>query len=156
MGESGLYGTALPVFASDRLARPGESVYITGLGAAATADLFIQSGDSAGATVTVQILDAQGEILETIQEVPLAGWDSAELENVAPSDAATAVVLNDPSSGGPITAWAMLWMGEAREIGVDDLHDLVVDFVVVEGEGAVLVITESIENGTGDVLIRFD
>ncbi len=47
-------------------------------------------------------------------------------------------------------------MGEARETSIDDLHDLVVEFDVLDGDGSVLIITEMVENATGDTLIRFD
>lgn len=47
-------------------------------------------------------------------------------------------------------------MGEERQSGVDDLHDLQIEFYLENGDGSVIVVTEMVENATGDAIIRFD
>jgi hypothetical protein len=103
----GTYGTAIPVFRSDRSAGPAERIFLTGLRADATThtNLYIQETAGQGATVTMDFYDAQGVSRGGRNEV-IGPFGLLQLGSPVPLDAVSAVLTNAPGSTGRVAAYA--------------------------------------------------
>jgi fibronectin type III domain protein len=103
----GSYGTAIPVFRSDRATRPGERLVLTGLrkGPASRTDLIVQETSGQAAQVQVQYLGADGTVVGSSEE-SLQPFRMRRIVDRVPTGAVTARVINLPTSAGRIVAYA--------------------------------------------------
>jgi Leucine-rich repeat (LRR) protein len=92
----------VPLLRSDRSAKNGETVVLTGL--TAGADIYIQETAGAQSGVTIEYIDAAGTTVGTPQAQTVAGLSSATLSAAVPATAITAIVTN--RGGGQIGAYA--------------------------------------------------
>jgi hypothetical protein len=104
---AGTYGTAIPVFRSDRSVSAGETLHITGLRKSTTShtNLFLQEVSGAPATVSVIWKDATGMTTGTGTE-SLAAFELIQRSDIAPEGSASVAIRVDPSSAGRIIAFA--------------------------------------------------
>jgi Leucine-rich repeat (LRR) protein len=107
-GGSGLIGE-LPIIRSDRAARAGETIVLTGLSASATrkTHLFIQETSGVASSARIEMFDAAGGSVAPPREVALAPFGTAEIADAVPAAAVTGVVTN-VGSGGRIAAYARI------------------------------------------------
>ena len=105
--QSGTYGTALPVFRSDRSARPGGVFCLTGLRKDANAhtNLYLLETAGKGATVNVDFLSPVGTVLSSRSET-LAPFALAQWSDTVPAGAVSALVTNTSGSPGQVAAFA--------------------------------------------------
>lgn len=93
---AGTYGTAIPVFRSDRSTLPGESLYLTGVlgsSVAAHTNLIIQETGGGSGTVTIEFLTASGAVAGSTS-ASLTPYSVARMSDVAPAGAVSAVLRN--------------------------------------------------------------
>ncbi|MEA2163044.1 MAG: hypothetical protein QOK37_1171 [Thermoanaerobaculia bacterium] len=105
------YGTALPVFRSDRAFAPGQNFFLPGVqkSSTMTTTLYVQEVSGKSARYQVDLIDAAGVI--TIGSTSdLTGFGLAELLDVVPSGRVTLRITNvsDPASGGTINGYALV------------------------------------------------
>ncbi|HYI09386.1 MAG TPA: fibronectin type III domain-containing protein [Thermoanaerobaculia bacterium] len=101
----GTRGGAIPVFRADRSIPANESLYLTGL--IAGGDLLVQETAGAAGKITIDLLDASGNVLATRNE-NVAAFGLLELNGVIPANAVTAIVANAAGHEAWITAYARL------------------------------------------------
>ena len=83
--SAGTYGTALPVFRSDRTASPSAPVYLAGLRKTGTSytNLFLQEGAGRSGSVLVEFMNSEGEVLAQRTE-NLAALELRQINDVVP------------------------------------------------------------------------
>lgn len=99
---SGTYGTAIPVFRSDRAAAGGETLRITGLRKTPTShtNLYLQETLGAATTALVEFLDAGGTVIGTLAGQPVSAFGTAIIgQALIPEGAVTARVTNESAGG---------------------------------------------------------
>jgi hypothetical protein len=105
---AGTYGTAIPTFRSDRAVAPGTTLVLTGLRSEAGShtNLFIQ--ETSGSTVTVQteFISADGSTVGATRTDTVAPFALAQINNVVPAGAVSAILTNAPTSKGKFLAYA--------------------------------------------------
>lgn len=119
--RAGTYGTSLRAIPSDRAARQGESLYLTGVSKATQTrtDLFLQETAGNPASARLEYFDRNGTALS--QETRnLDGFAITEIRDAAPAGAVVIRVTNLSGSNGNIVARAIL-----TDEQVDDLTDIV-------------------------------
>ena len=104
---AGTYGTALPVFRSDRAVAPGGKLYLTGLrrDASSHTNLYLQETAGLGVTINTEFISASGSVVGTRSDT-LAPWVLIQLGRIVPDGAVAAVLTNAPSSPGRFLAYA--------------------------------------------------
>jgi hypothetical protein len=107
---NGTFGTALPVFRSDRALRSGESIFLTGLrrDAARTTytNIYIQETSGATANYEIDFLDLAGN---TVGEKRIGSVNPFRLSSIgdgAPVGAVAARITNAAGSAGRLVAFA--------------------------------------------------
>jgi hypothetical protein len=103
----GTFGTALPIFRTDRAAAPGETIVLTGLRKDLTAhtNIYLQEMSGGTATAHIDFYDANGSLV-------LPGYDSQQIGpfalgaagSIVPPNAVSARVRN--TSGAKLAAYA--------------------------------------------------
>jgi hypothetical protein len=103
----GTYGTALPVFRTDRAVAPGGKLYLTGLrrDASSHTNIYLQETAGLGVTINTEFLSASGSVVGTRSDT-LAPWVLTQLGRIVPEGAVAAVLTNAPSSSGRFLAYA--------------------------------------------------
>lgn len=99
---TGTYGTAIPVFRTDRAAEPDESLWITGLRKTATShtNLYLQEVLGVDTTVQVVFLGASGEVIGVLPDQPVAAFGTTIIgSQFVPEGAVTARVENSTAGG---------------------------------------------------------
>jgi hypothetical protein len=105
---AGTYGTAIPAFRSDRSARKGESLHITGLVQNETAhtNLYVQEMSGEGdASVSIEFFDESGAMVGTLTPQPASSFGLVQLPSQVPPGAVSARV-NVTSDGGAVAVYA--------------------------------------------------
>jgi hypothetical protein len=104
---SGTYGTAIPVFRSDRSAAAGSRIHLTGLRKDATnhTNLYVQETQGAAATVRVDYYSAGGSVIGN-RLVTLQPFGLAQINDALPEGAVSAVLSHESGSAGRIAAYA--------------------------------------------------
>jgi len=102
----GTYGTAIPVFRSNRGIAPGESLWISGIRKDATAhtNLYLQEVSGTPASVDVSFLDPSGFLVKPVSNQQVGAFSLLQMNSAAPDNAVFATVTN--RSGGQIVAFA--------------------------------------------------
>jgi len=105
------YGTALPLFRSDRGPLPGESLYLPGVQKTAqlSTNLHLQEVSGTQANVTIESFDAEGLNVGR-RETTLLPFHSIDLIDEVPAGGAIVRVTNTSGPGGPgrINAYALV------------------------------------------------
>jgi hypothetical protein len=103
---AGSYGTAIPVFRSDRAAAQDETLFITGVrrDSQSHTNLFLQEVSGQPATVDVVLLGADGSTLRSILGQPVGAFAMAPIYDVAPAGAVAVRITN--RGNGKIAAYA--------------------------------------------------
>ena len=108
--RNGTYGTALPIFRSDRALRQGESAFLTGLHRDAArsmyTNVFIQETSGASANYEIEYFDAAGNRAGDPRTGSVAPFRLAILNDAVPVGAVAARITNASSSGGRLIAYA--------------------------------------------------
>lgn len=101
----GTYGTAIPVFRSNRAASSGETLALTGLRRDATShtNLYLQEVSGAPAAAHIEFFDAGGASLGT-KDSTVGAFGFAAVGSVVPLNGVLATVTN--TSGGRLQAYA--------------------------------------------------
>lgn len=101
----GTYGTAVPVFRSDRSSGVGQRLALTGLRRDATGhtNIYVQETSGQAASVSIEYYDAGGFALAT-QSVSVSPFGLVQLVNPLPEGARSAMVR--PAGSGRIAAYA--------------------------------------------------
>jgi hypothetical protein len=105
---AGTYGTAIPAFRSDRSAKKGESLYITGLVQNETAhtNLYVQEMSGAGsASVTIDFFNEAGAVVGTLTPQAASPFGLVQLQSLVPPGAVAARV-SVTSDSGSVAAFA--------------------------------------------------
>ncbi len=105
--ELGSFGTAIPIFRSDRSATPGERLVLSGLqkDADVYTNFYVQETSGTPARVRASWLGPTGVVLgSTSVDVP--GFGVSFLGNALPPGAVAAVLELDTGSGGAFSAYA--------------------------------------------------
>jgi hypothetical protein len=102
---AGTFGTAIPIFRSDRAAAQGQKIYLPGLLKDAThhTNLFIQETSGAPVTVHTEFINAAGKILSTRDDT-VQPFNLSQINNPLPDGASVAIMSN--SGGGKFHAYA--------------------------------------------------
>ncbi len=102
----GTYGTALPVFRSDRSAIPGQELWITGLAkdAGSYTNFYLQETGGLDATVTIELRDVNGAVLARRDGVLVPAFGLSSITDIAPAGAVVARVFG--VTGGQVMAYA--------------------------------------------------
>lgn len=102
----GTYGTALPVFRSDRSAIPGQELWITGLAkdAGSYTNFYLQETGGRDATVSIELRDSTGSVLARRDGVSVPAFGLTSIADIAPAGAVVARVLG--VTGGQVMAFA--------------------------------------------------
>ncbi|HVT02641.1 MAG TPA: hypothetical protein VHL58_04610 [Thermoanaerobaculia bacterium] len=102
----GTYGTALPVFRSNRGIAPGDSLWISGIRKDATAhtNLYIQEVSGTAAAVDVSFKNSAGGVVSTLINQQVGAFGLLQMNSAAPDGAVFATINN--RSGGQIVAFA--------------------------------------------------
>jgi hypothetical protein len=111
----GTYGTALPVFRSDRGAGTGSPVVLSGLLKAGSVqtNVFVQELSGSAGSFRVEILDAAGNVIASRGPEPIAAFGFAELNDLVPpgagnSEPRAARVTNTGAAGSRLNAYALV------------------------------------------------
>jgi Leucine-rich repeat (LRR) protein len=106
-GKSGTFGTAIPVFRSDRAAAAGQDIVLTGVrkDANTRTNLFIQEMSGNPARFDIRFLDRDGAQLGT-HSGEVNPFSLRRVLNQVPEGAVTAVITNALESAGRIGAYA--------------------------------------------------
>jgi len=99
---AGTYGTAIPAFRSDRAAKKGDSLYITGLVQNETAhtNLYVQEMSGGGsASVTIEFFDANGSVVGTLNPQAAESFGLVQLPSQVPPGAVSARVQVTSDTG---------------------------------------------------------
>lgn len=101
----GSYGTAIPVFRSNRAAASGEALYLTGLRRDATShtNIYLQEVSGVAAAAHIEHFDASGALLGT-NDVAVPAFGFAAVGSVVPVNGVLTIVTN--TSGGRLQAYA--------------------------------------------------
>ena len=104
---AGTYGTALPVFRSDRGIAAGEQLVLTGLRRDATShtNLFIQETSGLGVSVSTEFISASGASLGTRTDT-VGAFGLSQINNVVPQGAVAAILTNASTGAGRFLAYA--------------------------------------------------
>ncbi|MGK2857788.1 MAG: hypothetical protein ACSLFQ_11340 [Thermoanaerobaculia bacterium] len=102
----GTYGTALPVFRSDRSAIPGQELWITGLAkdAGSYTNFYLQETGGIDATVSIELRDRTGAVLDRRDGVSVPAFGLTSITDIAKEGAVVARVLG--ITGGQVMAFA--------------------------------------------------
>jgi Leucine-rich repeat (LRR) protein len=107
---NGTFGTALPVFRSDRALRAGESIFLTGLrrDAARTTytNIYIQETSGTTANYAIDFLDLSGNSVGEKRTGSVSPFRLSSIGDGAPVGAVAARITNAADSGGRIVAFA--------------------------------------------------
>ncbi len=103
----GTYGTALPVFASDRSVPSTGVLFLTGLlrGSTSHTNLYLQETSGASVSATTEFLDANGIVVSTRKD-NVSPFALTSVSNVVPEGAVSARITNDGGSLGRLVAFA--------------------------------------------------
>ncbi len=108
--RNGTYGTALPIFRSDRALRAGESLFLTGLRRDAErstyTNMFIQETSGGIAGYEIEFFDAAGKPVGEKRTGGVDPFRLAQLNDAVPLGALAARITNAADSGGRIVAYA--------------------------------------------------
>ncbi|HVT04509.1 MAG TPA: hypothetical protein VHL58_14170 [Thermoanaerobaculia bacterium] len=101
----GSYGTAIPVFRSNRVIGSGEKLVLTGLRKDATAhtNLYLQEMSGSQGAAHIEFFNAAGQSLST-SDATVNAFSFTSQNNVVPDGGVMAVVTN--TSGGKLQAYA--------------------------------------------------
>ncbi|MHB0971570.1 MAG: hypothetical protein ACYC7A_02915 [Thermoanaerobaculia bacterium] len=106
----GNFGSAIPVFRSDRALEPGEKLYITGLRRAAGShtNLYFQELSGFTGKIVTEFLDANGLTLGSRTDDVTTGYVLLQLldASMMPFGTVSAVITNDPTSSGTVVSFA--------------------------------------------------
>jgi Leucine-rich repeat (LRR) protein len=104
---AGTYGSVIPSFRSDRALAPGARLTLTGLKKSATTrtNVFVQETAGGTATFRIEFHDASARLVGA-EEGSIEPFRMARLLDRVPAGAVSAAVINLPSSGGRIVAYA--------------------------------------------------
>jgi hypothetical protein len=104
---AGTYGTALPVFRSDRGIGSGQSLVLNGLRRDATShtNLFLQETAGIGVSVRTEFLAADGSSLGTRTD-DVGPFALSQINNVVPTGAVAAILTNTSTGSGTFLAYA--------------------------------------------------
>lgn len=131
---AGTYGTAIPAFRSDKAARKGESLHITGLVQNETAytNLYVQEMSGEGnASVSIEFFDETGTTIGTLVPQPATPFGMVQLPRQAPpgtvaarvqvtSDTGAVAVYATPVDDASGDTWAVAdWSRQASLSGAD-------------------------------------
>ena len=105
LSQEGSVAGEVPVFRSDRSIGAEQALYLTGLKPGS--NIYLQETSGIGARVTIEYLDASGNVLQISPETSVEGWRVVELAGSAPASTATAVVRN--AGSGSIAAYARVF-----------------------------------------------
>jgi hypothetical protein len=119
---AGNFGTATPMFRSDRAAIAGESIYLTGIrrDSGARTDIYIQETAKLNGSVQVEFFDESGALLAARPVEGLAEYGAIEIIDAAPAGAVLARVTNRSTAAARIVA-------EARVVHTGGDVDSIVD-----------------------------
>jgi Leucine-rich repeat (LRR) protein len=108
--RNGTYGTALPIFRSDRAMRPGEAVFLTGLhrddARTLYTNIFIQETSGGTGNYEIEFHDSGGKRVGEVRTGSVAPFRLALLTDAVPVGAVAARITNAAGSGGRIIAYA--------------------------------------------------
>jgi hypothetical protein len=104
---SGTYGTAIPTFRSDRSVAPGGRLVLSGLRQDATShtNLFYQETSGATTSILTEFFDVNGTSLGTRSDT-VGPFVLAQVNNVVPNGAVSAIMTSADSSPGRFLAFA--------------------------------------------------
>jgi hypothetical protein len=107
LGSNGTFGTAVPVFRSDRAAAAGQEIVLTGVrrDESIRTNLFIQEMSGNPASFDIRFLDRQGAQVGSYSGV-VNPFSLTRVLNQVPTGAVTAVITNALDSRGRIGAYA--------------------------------------------------
>jgi hypothetical protein len=111
------YATAVPVLRSDRGANSGEQLVLSGIekSASNTSEIFLQELTGTAATAQVQFLDSSGAALGSPQSQSLAAFGSVSISDAVPANARAAIITNNSSGFGRISAFARVVNGGSSD-----------------------------------------
>lgn len=108
--NNGTFGTALPIFRSDRALRAGESIFLTGLRRDAPrstyTNLFVQETTGATASYEIEFYDLSGNNVGEKLTGRVSPFRLTTIGDKAPVGAVAARVTNSAGSAGRIVAFA--------------------------------------------------
>lgn len=104
---AGTYGTAIPTLRSDRAVAPGDRMVLTGLrkDSITHTNLFLQETAGGTATVQTEFFAPDGASLGTRSDT-INAFGAAQVNDVVPAGAASAVMTSAASSTGRFLAFA--------------------------------------------------
>ncbi|MGH9458382.1 MAG: hypothetical protein ACRD2J_12185 [Thermoanaerobaculia bacterium] len=105
---AGTYGSAVPALRSDRSIGAGETQTISGVmgtSAAGRTNFIVQETSGRDATVIIDLLDANGSVLASKEEL-VPAFQHARLNNLAPAGAVAARITVKGGSAGRVLAYA--------------------------------------------------
>ena len=104
---AGTYGTSIPTFRSDRAVVAGDRLVLSGLRQDATShtNLFIQETSGNSATVQTEFFATDGSSLGTRSDT-VGAFALAQVTNLVPNGAVSAIMTNSASSAGRFLAFA--------------------------------------------------
>ncbi|MEA2239142.1 MAG: hypothetical protein QOC81_3866 [Thermoanaerobaculia bacterium] len=104
---SGTYGTAIPTFRSDRSVAPGDRLVLSGLRQDATShtNLFYQETSGGTTSILTEFFDVNGASLGTRSDT-VGPFVLAQVNNVVPNGAVSAIMTSADSSPGRFLAFA--------------------------------------------------
>lgn len=142
--SEGTYGTALPVFRSDRGATSNSHVILPGvlkLGSTRT-DLLVQELTGSNATFQVDFLSASGSVVGSRPAETLAPFGFAKIEDAVPAGAVAARIRNMSSASSRLAAYGLVINATGDAWPVTDpsveatATDALIMPIVSAGEGA--------------------
>ncbi len=103
----GTYGTAIPLFRSDRSAAKNEKIYITGLrkSSSSHSNLFLQEVVGAPISMRIEYRNVAGQLVGTSAE-SLPAWGLIQRSDVAPDGATSVIITVDDEVEGKLVAFA--------------------------------------------------
>lgn len=108
--SNGTFGTALPVFRSDRGVGAGGQIVLSGVDKepGIQTDLYIQELSGNAATAQVDFLGADGSVISSRPQDSLAGFGMLELIDAVPASAAAVRIRNTSTGVGKINAYGLV------------------------------------------------
>ncbi len=102
----GTFGTAIPVFRSDRAISSSQQLLVNGLRRDATShtNFYVQEMSGVAGTMEIRFFDANGTQVGGSQSFPIGAFALLQLPSIVPEGAVRATVLN--TSGARLSAYA--------------------------------------------------
>lgn len=150
LGDVATFGTGVPTLALDSGIRLGETRRFGGINDAALAT--VQAGLPATFRTNVGLVETAGQPVTVRATIRF----TSGAQNSAAQAIASANFPLAPRQFLLVNNIANSILGAATRATLGDLSNMQLDFEVIAGSGAVIVFTSTLDNGTGDSILRVD